>query len=48
MVHLSAKNAQEPRRTPGAKKNAMEALTEIYEPTSLVWGPTGLVIYCRM
>jgi hypothetical protein len=32
----------------GARKNAMEALTDLYELTSLVWGPTDHVIYSRM
>jgi hypothetical protein len=32
----------------GAKKNAKEALTDRYEPTFSVWGPTGQVIYPRM
>jgi hypothetical protein len=33
---------------PGAKKNTMEALSNHYEPTFLVWGPTGHVIYYKM
>jgi hypothetical protein len=48
IIHLSAKNTREPRRTPGAKKNDMEALTDLYKPTFSVWGPTGHVIYSRM
>jgi hypothetical protein len=32
----------------GAKKNAREELTDIYELTFSVWGPTGHVIYSRM
>jgi hypothetical protein len=30
---------------PGAKKNAKEALTDLYIPSFLVWGCTGHVIY---
>jgi hypothetical protein len=29
---------------PGAKKNTKEDLTDLYEPTSSVWGPTVSVI----
>jgi hypothetical protein len=30
---------------PRAKKNAREALTDLYKPSFLVWGCTGHVIY---
>jgi hypothetical protein len=33
---------------PGAKKNTIEALTDLYELTSSIWGPTDYVIYSRM
>jgi hypothetical protein len=48
IVHLSAKNAREQRRTPGDKKNDIEALSNHYELTFSIWGPTGLVIYSQM
>jgi hypothetical protein len=32
----------------GAKKNIREALIGLYEPTFLVWGPIGRVIYAQM
>jgi hypothetical protein len=31
-------------KRPRAKKNAREALSNLYELTFLFWGPTGLVI----
>jgi hypothetical protein len=48
ITHLSGKNARELRRTLGAKKNTMEALTDLYEPTSSVWGPSSHVIYSQI
>jgi hypothetical protein len=33
---------------PGAKKNTMEALTDLYKLTSIVWGSTGHVIYSQI
>jgi hypothetical protein len=41
--HLSAKNAREPKRTPRGKKKALEAPTNLYEPTFSSLGPTGHV-----
>jgi hypothetical protein len=50
IIHLSVKNTRQLRRMPkneeehsGTKKNAREALSNLYEPT-LAWGPIGRVI----
>jgi hypothetical protein len=50
IAHLSAKNAQEPKRIsgrqeedPGTDANAMEAPTNLYELTISSLGPTGHV-----
>jgi hypothetical protein len=55
IINLSDTNAREPRRTPGsqeehlgAKESAREALSNRYELTFSVWGPTGHVIYSQM
>jgi hypothetical protein len=40
-LDLSATVQQE--ECPGAKKNVREALSNLYEPTFLFWGPTGHV-----
>jgi hypothetical protein len=55
IIHPSTKNDREPRRIlgsqeehQGAKKNAREALSNHYESTFSVWGPTGHVIYSQI
>jgi hypothetical protein len=41
--HLDAKNAQEPKRTPGGKKKALEAPINLYKLTFSSLGPTSHV-----
>jgi hypothetical protein len=42
-IHPSAENIGSQKEHPGGKKKAMEALTNLYEPTFLRQGPTGHV-----
>jgi hypothetical protein len=49
-IHLSAKNAREPKRTPERQEedfetneNTMETPTDLYEPTISCLGPIGHV-----
>jgi hypothetical protein len=48
IIYLSAKNARELRTSPESQEDTMEALTDLYEPTSSIWGHTGHVIYSWM
>jgi hypothetical protein len=43
VIYLSVKNAREPKRTPEAKKKAMEAPTDLYESTFSSLVPTSHV-----
>jgi hypothetical protein len=44
----SARRMPRNQEYPGAQKNVMEALSIHYEPTFLVWGPTGHVISSQL
>jgi hypothetical protein len=37
IIQLSAKNTRKKEEGPGAKKNAQEALSSLYEPAFSVW-----------